>query len=238
MAVKENKFLTIDGDMVRVEKRIIERTVRTTDFLAELARQQAVDTGLLPSNCRLMSRVFDKQNRSRTIFVIELPPGMRTIQFSPVRHAAEVHELKLSWPRTLWFVRCIFTPGQNAAIVEDIWPASIAQPLEVSLLDTPLFQLLMPNVFENGSGAVCMGNLSIAEAQPIHQRIDKILDEILNSLWNSDLMPTFRDTGVEKLDDWAAQSATNSEFHTQIHFPQHSSKTLGGMLHRLTEVGS
>ena len=82
MAVKENKFLTIDGDIVRVEKRIVERTVRTTDFLAELARQQAVDTGLLPTNCRLMSRVFDKQNRTRTIYVIELPPGMRTIQSS------------------------------------------------------------------------------------------------------------------------------------------------------------
>ena len=236
MAVKENKFLTIDGDIVRVEKRIVERTVRTSDFLAELARQQVVDTGLLPSNCRLMSRVFDKQNRTRTIYVIELPPGMRTIQFSPVRHSAEVRELRLSWPRTLWFVRCIHAPGQNTAIVEDIWPASFAQPLEASLLDTPLFQLLMPNIYDEGNGAVCLGNLSIAETQPIHQRIDKILAEILNSLWNADLMPSFQKTGVENLDDWAAQSATNPDYHAQIHFPRHACETLGGMLRRMTEA--
>ena len=31
MAIKENKFLTIDGDIVRVEKRVIERTVRTSE---------------------------------------------------------------------------------------------------------------------------------------------------------------------------------------------------------------
>lgn len=236
MAVKENKFLTIDGDIVRVEKRIIERTVRTTDFLAELARQQAVDTGLLPTNCRLMSRVFDKQNRTRTIYVIELPPGLKTIQFSPVRHAAEVHELKLSWPRTLWFVRCIFTPGQNAAIVEDIWPTSIMQTLDASMLDTPLSQLLMPNIYDTGNGAVCLGNLSVADSHPIHQRIDKILWEILGSLWNTDLMPPFRDSGIESMDDWAAQSATNPDFHAQIRFPRHAYETLGGMLRHLTEA--
>ena len=48
MAVKENKFLTIDGDIVRVEKRIIERTVRTTDFLAELARYLSIFLILKP----------------------------------------------------------------------------------------------------------------------------------------------------------------------------------------------
>ncbi len=236
MAVKENKFLTIDGDIVRVEKRIIERTVRTADFLAELARQQAVDTGLLPTNCRLMSRVFDKQNRTRTIYVIEMLPGLKTIQFSPERQSPEVRELKLSWPRTLWFVRCIFTPGQNAAIVEDIWPASISQTLEADMMDTPLSQLLMPNIYDTGNGAVCLGNLSVVESEPIHQRIDKILEEILGSLWNTDLMPRFQDSGVENLDDWATHSATNPDFHTQIKFPRHVHETLGGMLRHLTEA--
>jgi len=236
MANRENKFLTIDGDIVRVEKRIIERTVRTADFLAELARQHAVDTGVLPSNCRLMSRVFDKQNRTRTIYVIELQPGLKTIQFSPVRHSAEVRELQLSWPRTLWFVRCILTPGQDTAIVEDIWPASISQPLDAFTLDTPLFQLLMPNIYDNGNGAVCLGNLSVAEMQPIHQRIDKILAEILNSVWNTDLMPRFQDSGVECLDDWAAHSATKPDFYTQICFPRHAFETFSGMLRHLTEA--
>ncbi len=238
MAVKENKFLTIDGDIVRVEKRIVERTVRTTDFLAELARQQAVDTGLLPSNCRLMSRVFDKQNRTRTIYVIEMKPGLKTIQFSPVRHSAEVHELKLSWPRTLWFVRCIFTPGQNAAIVEDIWPASITQSLDASMLDTPLSQLLMPNIYDTGNGAVCLGNLSVTDIQPIHQRIDNILAEILSSLWNTDLMPRFQNTGIENLDDWAGRSATNPDFHKLIQYPKHANETLAGMLRHLAEAHS
>ena len=237
MAIKENKFLTIDGDIVRVEKCVIERTVRTSDFLAELARQQAVETGLLPSNCRLMSRVFDKQNRTRTIYVIELPPGMKTIQFSPERQTANVRELKLSWPRTLWFARCILTPGQNA-IVEDIWPASIAQSLETSALETPISQLLMPNIYDTGNGAVCLGNLAVADTQPVHLRIDKILTEIFNSLWNTDLMPSFQETGIENLDDWAERSATNPEFHTQIRFPRHAHDTLGGMLRRLTEAGA
>jgi len=238
MAIKENKLLTIDGDMVRVEKRIIERTVRTTDFLAELARQQAVDTGLLPSNCRLMSRVFDKQNRTRTIYVIEFPPGLRTIQFSPERQSPDIRELKLTWPRTLWFVRCIFAPGQNTTIVEDVWPASTAQTLDTSLLNTPLGQILMPNIYDSGNGAVCLGNLSVADSQPIHQRIDMILAEILNSLWNTDLMPPFKEAGIESLDDWAAQSATNPEFHTQIRFPPHAWETLGGMLQHLVEARS
>jgi hypothetical protein len=238
MAIKENKFLTIDGDIVRVEKRVIERTVRTSDFLAELARQQPVDSGVLPSNCRMMSRVFDKQNRTRTICVIEVAPGMKTIQFSPERQSPNVRELKLSWPRTLWFARCIFTPGQFGAIVEDIWPASIAQPLEAYALETPLFQLLMPNIYDTGNGAVCLGNLAVADTQPLSLRIDTILAEIFNSLWNTDLMPSFQNTGIENLDDWAKQSLTNPEFHTQIKFPRHAFGTLNEMLRRLAEVNT
>ncbi len=103
------------------------------------------------------------------------------------------------------------------------------------MLETPLNQILMPNIYDSGNGAVCLGNLSVADSNPIHQRIDKILQEILSSLWNSNLMPRFQETGIESLDDWADRSSTNTEFHSQINFPRHACKTLGGMLRFLTE---
>ena len=49
---KENRTLVIEGDLLRVQRTITEREVKTSDFIQEIARTQPLDTGPLSSGRR------------------------------------------------------------------------------------------------------------------------------------------------------------------------------------------
>ena len=101
--------------------------------------------------------------------------------------------------------------------------------------DTKLYGLLMPNQYDLGQGAVCLGNLVLKDGVPLVRRVEELVRQTLESLWNSDLMPSFDGTGITGLEDWAAHSAVKQEFHAQIKFPEHRQQTVGTMLASLLE---
>jgi len=230
--VRENRTLVIEGDLLRVQRTTIEREVKTSDFISEIARTQALDTGVLPRGCVWYARRATAGNQIVSVYVIERPAGMQSIRFKASPQNAEqdvVKDLALSWPFTLWFIRCA------GEAIQDLHLAAIYTPVADSGRDTELHCLLMPNQYDGGHSAVCLGNLVVKDGQPLAARVEELVRQMLESLWNSDLMPDFKDTGIAGLEDWAEHSAANPEFHTQIRFPEHDQQTFGGMLAHLLE---
>ncbi len=230
-APAENRILTIEGDLVRIQRTTIEREVRTSDFIAEIARLQPLDTGPLPHGCVWYSRCARERDRPLSIYVIKRPACMQLVHLktSPSGSAEQtVRELVLSWPTTLWFVR-----GLGEAVI-DLHLACVADAGFIDP-DTPLHCLLMPNLYDSGHGAVCMGNLVISNELPLALRAEEMISRTLDSLWNSDLMPNFGGSGISSLEDWAAKSAATADFHRQMTFPDHRRQTLERMLAWLRE---
>lgn len=235
-APKELRRIAIEGGLVRLEKTIVEREAKAEAFLAEVARMQPVETGLLPVGCVLMTRRCDEQLRTQATYVIERPPGLQLVRFKPQRDRDEVRELTLSWPRTVWCCRTSQAPAAAISAITDLWVAVTKLPLREGELKTPLFCLPMPNVYDDGHGSICTGNLAVAECEtPPGTRVGEAIDAILTSLWNNDLMPKFNDLGIESLDDWAVKSAADPEFHAKIVFKPHRHETVAGLLAHLAQ---
>ena len=223
---KENRTLVIEGELLTVQRIIIEREVKTSDFIAEIARTQPLDTGPLPRACVWHCRKEAEKNKLVSLYVIERPAGIQKIRLktSKLEEDEVIKELALSWPITLWFVRCV------GEAIQDLYLACAKTPIAEDGRDTKLHCLLMPNQHDQGQGQVCLGNLVVQEGLPLAKRIEELIDQTLESLWNSDLMPSFEGAGINSLNDWDSQSAANPEFHTQITFPGHKRQTVGGML--------
>ncbi|MBI3830133.1 MAG: hypothetical protein HY291_11485, partial [Planctomycetes bacterium] len=186
-AVKEARRITIVGDLVCLERTVIERTAMAADFMAEIARTQPMETGLLPEGCVMLSRVCDEGKRTRMIYVIERPAGMQRIQYNTLRGGHEFKELVLSWPRTVWFCRTSQAPISEFASIQDLWVTATRSSIHEEGHATPLFCLPMPNIYESGNGSVCMGNLTLEDNKvPNSVRITGLLRQVLESAWNSD----------------------------------------------------
>lgn len=56
MSTKETKRITVEGGLVRMERIVIEREAKAEDFMAEIARMQPLDSGLLPEGCVAVRR--------------------------------------------------------------------------------------------------------------------------------------------------------------------------------------
>ncbi|GMV80528.1 MAG: hypothetical protein AMXMBFR7_17120 [Planctomycetota bacterium] len=237
----ERRRIAIEGGLVRLERTVIEREARTEDFLAEIARMQPVDTGVLPEGCMLMARRCDAQKRCSNLYVIERAPGMQRIHFNgdpgaeddaeDSNAAHEVVELNLSWPRTLWICRTSQAAAEAAIVVTDLWVVAVKTSVRETERNTPIFCLPMPNIYHEGHGAICMGNLSVGNCEnPLADRIDAAIHGVLDSAWNTDLMPEFERLEIASLADWAEKSAADPAFHRQITYQPHRQATLGGLL--------
>jgi hypothetical protein len=80
-----------------------------------------------------------------------------------------------------------------------------------------------------------VGNLVIKEQHALAAKVDGLIQQVLVSLWNADLIPEFDKTGVESLEDWSAKTATDPEYHTHMQFKPHKYETVGAMLAHLLE---
>lgn len=235
MATKEVKRITVEGGLVRMERIIIEREAKAEDFMAEIARVQPLDSGLLPEGCVAVRRWCDEHKVTQSLYLIERAAGLQPIKFRPVKGAEEERALVLSWPRTLWCCRTIQAPAADLVSMGDCAVAVVRTPVREAGLATKLSRLPMPNLYEDGNGTVCTGNIQIPEHEATAaERIGNLIRQILESIWNDDLMPDFEGLGIDGLEDWARQSASDPEFHGRIAFRAHAAGTVGGLLEDLT----
>ena len=103
-ALPESRSIVIEGELVRVTKTIVEKQVRTSDLLQEIANTQPLNTGLLPRGCIAFSRKTDSQG-ANTLYVMERPAGMVAIRYKnggshDEQKEDNISQLTLSWPRT------------------------------------------------------------------------------------------------------------------------------------------
>jgi len=78
--MQSRTFLRIEGDLVSLVTEVIDREVTLPDLLTELTSSQLAITPRLPTGCRFWLR---SGTTSRCVFVVEQPPGRRTIEYLP-----------------------------------------------------------------------------------------------------------------------------------------------------------
>lgn len=236
MATKETKRISVEGGLVRMERVIIEREAKAEDFMAEIARMQPLDSGLLPEGCVAVRRWCDENKVTQCLYLIEREGGLQPIKFRPSKGGEEQRELVLSFPRTVWCCRTLQAPAADIVSMGDCAVAVICRPVRAEGLATKLFRLPMPNLYEDGNGAVCTGNIQLHEhgATPA-EKVGRLIQQILESAWNDDLMPDFEGLGIDGLEDWARKSAADPEFHAKIFYKAHVAGTVGGLLEDLPQ---
>ena len=233
--LKESRRLVIEGELLTLQRTVVEKQIKTSDFVAELIKSCPLETGLLPHNCVYYCSAVGQSGKNTRIFVLELPAGMRRIKYKPVgsKDLGTPKDLDLSWPNTLWFTLCV-----NEAI-ESVHAACTKLPLsQAGMKYAELYVLPMPNQYDNGHGAVCVGNLTSDCETVLPERIDSLFSQILASFWNFDLMPDLGDENApfHTLEEWAQQSALDPEFHTKVLFRKHARMTFDGMLCHLAAL--
>jgi len=226
-APAETTSLIIEGNLARVTKTTVERQVRTSDLLDELGRTQPLHTGLLPPGCIAFSRTTDSRNQINTLYVLERPAGLVAIRYKRASsHEAQKGEdivsLTLSWPHTQWLVHWI------GPAISQLFVACTKAPI-YSLGDA-IFVLPMPNLHEGGHGGVCLGNLTLPGEHGPAARTAHLVETVLGSLWNTDLLPNYESLGLKGLDDWAERSAVDPQFGLSLNYKPHNQETLATLM--------
>jgi len=233
MSTTDQRTLVIEGNLVRLQRVVTEREVKTSDFVDEIAKLMPLHTGVLPRGCVMLSKVSKPGGHTKMIYVIERPAGIQPMKYQPVKDdESSFREIRLSWPNSLWFINCVDD------VIHDVYLTATREPLIGQSKDTPLHRHLVPNIYDYGDGAMCLGNLVVTQRGCAALRIEALIAEVLDSLWNADLLPDFTNTGIESIEDWATKSAAEPEFHKKMKFPEHRCLTVGGMLNQLLGAGN
>jgi hypothetical protein len=223
----ETHSIVIEGDLARVTRTTVERQVRTSDLLAEIAKQRPLQTGLLPRGCLAYTRASNDDGQTTTLYTIERPASVVIIRYkeAPSREGQtdpNITELCLSWPYTQWLVRHV-----GSAIL-DLHLTCTKTP--IASLDDPIFFLPMPNIHEPGNGQVCLGNLVVPDTGDPAERTSRLIDAVLSSLWNHDLSPDLEPFGFESLHDWAARTRDDPDVGLTLDYKPHPRQTLAKLM--------
>jgi hypothetical protein len=229
-APPETQTLVIEGEMARVTRTIVERTVKTSDLLVELGRLQPLKTGMLPRGCLAYMRKADEQHQINSLYVVERPAGLVTIRYKDGASRDEqrednVAQLVLSWPFTQWLVKWV------GVAISELYLTCTMTP--IGSFDDPIFVLPMPNIYEGGNGGVCLGNLVLPDDTLPGERSSQLIDKVITSLWNFDLLPDYETVKLKGLADWAERSAADPHFGLTLPYKQHRERTLGRLIESL-----
>ena len=100
--MQSRTFLRIEGDLVSLVTEVTDREVTLPDLLTELASSQLAITPRLPTGCRFWLR---SGTTGRCVFVVEQPPGRRTIEYHHGRRFdAEPVTYRLALPYVVFVV--------------------------------------------------------------------------------------------------------------------------------------
>jgi len=217
---KEKRIIIVEGELLTVQRIVIEREVKTSEFIEELCKSRMLVTEILPNNCVLYSRFSEASGSCLSMYVIELPPRILKAIYkrNPINADEERHpercirELALSWPGTLWFIRF-----KNSGLT-DVYLAAILEPVTNKGMDTPIFYLPMPNQYDYGVKGFCTGNIGVDVGLPFAQKVNAIMEQLLTSMWNEDLQVDYQDSGVLNLFDWHDKTTGSPDFWKKMKF--------------------
>jgi hypothetical protein len=237
VAVKEQRFVEVDGEITRICRRTVEREVKTTEFSRELAGLVPVDSGFLPAACVHFIR-GNVDGRPSAVFTIERPAALTPVKYKqfydPAGNALPahvMHDLVLAWPNTLWLFH---TTSDN---VSNLYITATKQPIGVAGYKTELFALPMVNLYEACHGHTCFGNnLKLDKALPMHRRINLVVEHMLTSMWNDELRPAWPRCGIPSLKAWHDATAADPLYAGKIVYEQHKRRTYGEFVTALLKL--
>lgn len=232
--------ITMIDDYVRIERTTVEREVKAADFIKEIIRSEPADSGILPYGC--VRRVSNNTRAGmggediRMLYILQVPPHINSMQFKRAPKTEEeeqfpdkcIEEKRCSWPNTLWFV------AFAGKVLQTLHFAATTTPYIINGDKTPLLYLPTPNQYEQGH--VCTGTLSLDQNIPEQVRVERVMEYMSKSLWNTDLMPNYNnhDYGIKSIDDWAKKTEKDPDFWRKLTMPNHKlGRTVGAAIERL-----
>ena len=150
----------------------------------------------LPAGC-----VSVRLKPTSAIYVIEMSERMQDVTYRDLY--GKVFAYRLSWPRTLWFVkfRALDYPVIHAVRIEI--------PYSVARRETPLAYFPMPNV-DVLSGGMCAGCWEDHSDSIFPYDADEVMQWVLMSVWNEEIPAQYGLVGLRDMRDWAMRSDRDS----------------------------
>ena len=228
------KELQIDGNTISVVEKKIVHTTTIDAFLETLAKTQSINTGILPSGCKLL---FKAQGGKTSVYVIERHPGITALAFHEEKHrASTVKDIKLSLPFIQFYVA--LTPCPKGYAFQGVFTSCTKIPL--MHMEDPVFVLPLPNIFDRGEGKVCTGDISVSMGSPA-QICEELVSAFFSAPSNLDLSAEYpreisvRNDHKKSLEAWQEKSEGNPLFgiSKEITYNQFSScdkSTLDGRI--------
>ena len=178
------KELQIDGNTISVVEKKIVHTTTIDAFLETLAKTQSINTGILPSGCKLL---FKAQGGKTSVYVIERHPGITALAFHEEKHrASTVKDIKLSLPFIQFYV-CLRKCDKGYSFLS-LHMSCTKKPI-MNETD-PVYILPLPNIFGGGVRNVCTGEIKVSMQDP---RV--ICEEVVSGFFaapsNRDLSMTY-----------------------------------------------
>lgn len=172
--MQSRTYLRIEGDLVSLVSEVVDREVLLPDLLTELARSQPNVSPRLPTGTRFWLR---SGTTDRQVFVVEQPPGRRTIEYhASRRHDSEPTSYRLAVPYV------VFVVSTAAEQIESL--ACYFRTAPIRSIDDPLECSTLPNT--NDDGLVCLGSVRVSGAT-VGERIDALIGAFWTSRFNQDL---------------------------------------------------
>lgn len=221
------KRVLIEGNQVKVIKETVVGTCSVDEFLSSTAGMRTLDTGILPQN----TRYYRVINENLSVYLLEIPPGVRTINYKNVRAGAEApnEELRISLP----YLHFVFACNPTAGTILNQLLAATKVPF--AALNSPISFPPLTNVYEQGK--ICWGNVrDLNRFSHIHQKVQFIVGDFFRSQFNLDLDYGKPSSLSRRTTPWmrimAEESASNSLWGISdaVTYRNHPSETFEGLI--------
>lgn len=227
--------LLISGDTISlVEKKIIHTTTIEA-FKQSMINSAPTSTGILPVGCKAMLK---KPSASLACYVVERQPGITALAFHRDKgNAKSVKDYKISLPFIQFYIALRECPLGYA--LKGLYLSCSKVPITDEKSEVAVLPL--PNIFGNGEGKVCTGEISVSMGSPA-----VICEDIISSFFaapsNLDLSMDYprelRSEGNDHqncLRQWQTLSESNPLFGISNginyrKFTNHSSTFIGRMM--------
>jgi hypothetical protein len=221
MEALETRFIRLSGGVGEIVHQRIEKRFASSSLVEMVQQFGGMNTGLLPYDCVFMKEgKFEEGSRTgnlgaafRLHICVDRPrilgfrfQGLDVGEKGDHGEEDKVRTFALAMPWLVTFVLYInngMSQVRLAAVLE-------TNGLAMRGLDTPLFQIPLPNISAN-TGVFCLGEFKMDSSKPFWDRTNMVREYIRESVWNNDLFPLMGKTNqsvpnVTSLKHWAEET--------------------------------
>ena len=223
-------LIEIEGTLARIVERNVIRSAALEDFLPLLENRPPTTIANLPRGTVAIHQDLST-SPERMAVLIEMRPQIRVLHDKP-GYGADVRDYRVALPYTFFY----FTMQRITGV--ETWDlaeqCAFHSRHQYSGLDMPLIPALLPNVYSDGR--ICFGNTGNNPQQPLHERIDEIVNGFYQS--NFDSSHHIRDHaypfGGQSFKRWVTKTEANPNCWQE--FPEWDPTSDKGMNHQQVTV--